>query len=278
MNYLLHDLPNSGENPIVYMDIMLKTECIGRIFIKLFREVFPAGVENFVRLIHGRTYCIKKKGGGRYKYKKEIRRTYEGCKFFNFLFNNYVVSGDIYNNNGTNAGTIYYDQPIPSNFGDFYYPHDSKGLISLVPFKDEASGALFYDSTFMITLDNCKPTNVLSELNHDQIVIGQIYDGLYVIDRINELIKPYAGRRYPEFVIGNCDVYRKGTFNRRLRPTARRNRTKKDYKNSDNNTSTEISNTESSIHDNSDTTEITNDTTEITNDTESSIYDKDKSD
>jgi len=217
MNYSLNDLPDSGKNPVVYMDIILKGECLGRIYIRLFRDVFPAGVENFVRIAGGGTYRIETKGIDQYKYKKEIRRTYEGCRFFSFLYNNYIISGDIYNNKGTNAGTIYCDQPIPACFGDFYYPHEAKGLVSLVPYKDEASGKLYYDSTFMITLDNIRPTNILGELDCDQIVIGQIYDGMCVIDKMNELIKPYAGRTYPQFFIGKSDIERRRDFGRRPR-------------------------------------------------------------
>lgn len=218
MNYSFSDLPDSGKNPVVYMDISLKGEVLGRIYIRLFRDVFPAGVENFVKIAGGRTYKVVKKGFGRYKYKKEVRRTFEGCKFFNFLHNNYIISGDIYNNNGSNAGTIYCDNPIPPEFGECYYPHEAKGLISLVPFKDEATGKIFYDSTFMITLDNIKPSNVLKDLDKDQIVIGQIYSGIDVIDKINKLIKPYAGRKYPDFVVSKCDIYRKMDGNRRRRP------------------------------------------------------------
>ena len=200
------------------MDISLKGEVLGRILIKLFRDAFPAGVENFVKIAGGNTYKVIKKGNGQFKYIKQIKRTYDGCKFFSFSHNNYVISGDIYNNNGKNAGTIYNDQPIPPDFGEYYYPHEAKGLISLVPFKDEASGNIFYDSTFLITLDNAKPTNILTHLDSDHIVIGQVYSGIEVLDKMNELIKPFAGRKYPEYVISKCDVYRKQNGNRRRRP------------------------------------------------------------
>lgn len=218
MNYSLSDLPDSGNYPTVYMDISLKGEVLGRIQIKLFRDVFPAGVENFIKICGGRTYRVLKKGTGSYKYIKETKRSYENCKFYHFLNNNYIISGDIYNNNGTNAGTIYCDQPIPADFGDFYYPHETKGLVSLVPFKDETTGQLYYDSTFMITLDDVKPSNVLGDLDADQIVIGQVYSGMDVLDKMNSLIKPYAGRKYPEFIISGCDVFRGSISNRRVRP------------------------------------------------------------
>ena len=226
MNYSLTDLPDSGKNPVVYMDISLKGEVLGRIHIRLFRDVFPTGVENFVKIAAGRTYKVMKKGIGKYRYKKEIRRTYEGCKFYRFHYNNYIVSGDIYHNDGTGAGTIYDDKPIPSDFGEFFYPHETKGLVSLVPYKDDETGQLYYDSTFMITLDNIKPSNVLSELDNDQIVIGQVYSGMDVIDKMNQLIKPFAGRKYPEFIISKCDVYKRTGMNRRTRPITLRDRKK----------------------------------------------------
>ena len=221
MNYALTDLPDSGKNPVVYMDISLKGEVIGRLYIRLFRDVFPAGVENFYNIAGGRTYRVEKKGDGRYQYNKETRRTYQGSKFFHFLHDNYIISGDIYNNDGSNAGTIYCDQAIPGDFGEYFYPHEAKGLVSLVPFRDEATGQLMYDSTFMITLDDIKPTNVLGDLDKEQVVIGQVYSGLEVLDKINQLIKPYARRRYPNFVISKSDVHRPNNAGRRIRPLTR---------------------------------------------------------
>lgn len=202
MNYSFQNVPDSGKNPTVWMDIVIQEQVIGRIHIKLFRDVFPAGVENFLHLAQGDTIRSEYKGSGDNKFVREVVRKYEGGKFFNFLHNNYLINGDIYNNDGSRAGTIYNDQPIPPVFGNYFYQHNMKGLISLVPFQEAGTGRLFYDSTFMITLDGSKTNNIMSELDKDQIVIGQIYEGLEVIDKINELILPYAGRRYPDIRIG----------------------------------------------------------------------------
>lgn len=212
MNYPLSEIPNSGKILTVYMDIMVKGELLGRIHIGLYRETFPAGVENFVNIIGGKTCKVIEMGNGAFQYKKCIRRTYEGCKFFNLSHNNYVVTGDIYNNNGTSAGTIYYDQPIPPDFGNYFYPHDSKGLISLIPFRDEATGDIYYDSTFMITLDGIQPNNIISELDNDQIVIGKVFSGIDILDKINQLIRPFAGRKYPNITIGKTGISRRNGF------------------------------------------------------------------
>lgn len=217
MNYSLCDLPNSGKYPVVYFDISLKEENMGKLVIKLFRDIFPAGVENFVRISSGKTYRIEKKGVGAYNYYKEVKRTYSDCSFYKHIYNSYIVSGDIYNNNGTSAGTIYNDEPIPPCFGDYYYQHDRKGLISLVPYYDEEKNIYFYDSTFLITLDDVKPWNLLSSLDENHVVIGEVYQGLDLIDKMNQLLIPYSGRRYPIFDIAKSDVYKQMNYSRMIR-------------------------------------------------------------
>lgn len=205
MNYLLSDIPNSGLEPIIYMDIAQDDKILGRITARLFRDAFPAGVENFINIVLGNTYNIKSNARG--TIIKETKRSYENNKFFNLSHNNYIMSGDIYNNNGSDAGTIYYDNPIPAVFGEYFYPHENKGLISLVPFADSVTGEPVYDSTFMITLDGAKPSNVLGELDDaQQVVIGEIFEGLNVLDKINAQIEPFAGRKYPNFYIKKCGL------------------------------------------------------------------------
>ena len=69
----MDEIPNSGNNPLVYFDIGLKNEIIGQLKIKLFRNVFPAGVENFVRIADGKTVRVEEKGFGNHKYFKETK-------------------------------------------------------------------------------------------------------------------------------------------------------------------------------------------------------------
>jgi cyclophilin family peptidyl-prolyl cis-trans isomerase len=192
-------------NPIIYLELGINNESLGKITFELFPDSFPDGVENFLRIVEGKTNRIEKKGAGRYRYNKSIPRKYQGCKFFKMIHNNYIISGDIYKNDGTSSGTIFDDKPIPPDLGEYYYPHDLKGMISLIPYYD-TSGNLWYDSTFLITLDDEKPTNDLSKLNKYQIVIGTMISGGEILDKINILIKPFAGKRYPEIKIINCGI------------------------------------------------------------------------
>lgn len=204
MNYSLDCLPNCGRYPIVFMDIMSKSECLGRIHIRLDREVFPAGVENFVRIAAGMTYRTERQ----LNYIREIKRTYDGCRIFHSLWDNYIVTGDIYCNDGTRSGTIFCDLPFEYPDCGLWYNHNAPGLISLVPYFDECTGQFFYDSTFMVTLNGCQPCNVIGELDIDQIVIGRIYQGLEILPKINCLIRSPAGsNRYSCLQIGKCGAY-----------------------------------------------------------------------
>lgn len=187
------------------MNISADNESLGKLEIELYPEIFPLGVRNFLEIVKGSTYKISEKNIGPFTCEKEVRRSYDGCVFFAKVYNNYIVSGDIYQNDGTSAGTIYDDQPIYPIFGDYYYRHNLKGLVSLVSYKSD-SGENLYDSTFMITLDEARPTNELGLLDNEQIVIGTVIKGLDILDKINALIKPFAGKKYPNIIIKSAGI------------------------------------------------------------------------
>ncbi len=72
----------------------------------------------------------------------------------------------------------------------------------------------------MITLDDARPSNTLGSMDTDQIVIGKIYEGIEVVDKINKLIKPYAGRKYPDFTISKVDIYKNHNHGRKIHPAS----------------------------------------------------------
>ena len=129
------------------------------------------------------------------------QRTYKNSMFFYAKYENYILGGDIYDNTGDNAGTIYNDLPMTINLEQipYYYPFNYRGLVVLLPFYDE-NGVPNYDSTFLITLsDN-------SEIDPNAIVIGEIYEGLDIVDKINKYLKPVAAKNYPTFKILDCGI------------------------------------------------------------------------
>lgn len=193
----------SLDKPVIFMDLNMDSNPIGRIYASLDREVFPEGVDNFVGMVRGDTHKISKTSKDLYQ---QHQRSFNNTSFFKVKYNNYMVGGDIYNDDGSSAGTIFDDEPLPAPDTVLYYTHDVKGIISLVPYRDDVTGDLMYDSTFMITLDSPKSTNLISELDTDQIVIGSIYSGLEVLDKINMAHVPFAGRKYPRIKITRVGI------------------------------------------------------------------------
>lgn len=213
MNYNISEIPNSGNRIKVSMEIVANGRSLGNLNIELQRDLFPAGVENFLYIIKGTTYRNVSLGVRDYKYVQQYKRSYDNTSFFRKTYANYIIGGDIYNDTGTNAGTIYNDVPIPAIVGEDYISHNKKGLVSLVSYLDETTGKTLFDSTFMITLEDESPLNNLSELDNYQVVIGYVYDGLDILDTINKLLQPIAGKRIPKIKIGTCDVIKYGNGN-----------------------------------------------------------------
>jgi cyclophilin family peptidyl-prolyl cis-trans isomerase len=212
------EILNSGKHPSVFMDIGLKNNIIGTIYIELFRDIYPAAVENFIGICKGKTFHTDKLGYGKYKYRRVVKRSYENCKFYNKIHDNYLATGDIYNNDGTDGGTIFNDISIPAIYPDEFYPHDRTGLISLIPYVDENTGRYYFDSNFMITLDEGRPENLLNSADEENLVIGKIYSGLNVIETINNSITPFNGSAYPEYYIAKCGLNVNTTNKRRTYP------------------------------------------------------------
>lgn len=173
----------------VYFDIGVNGENIGRMVIELYPDVFPEAVENFLRLAEGNTYKLEPRNG----YTRQTQRSYSETKFFRLMHNKYIMGGDIYQNDGTSAGSIYDDIPIVESVPDYYIPHDQAGLVSVVSYLE--NDTKLYDSTFIITLG---PN---SDLDDSAIVIGSVTRGKHLLNRINDSIVPAAGRRYPIYHI-----------------------------------------------------------------------------
>lgn len=218
MEYTLDSPPNSGLLPRVKMEIMVGERHLGYLYIELDREAFPLGVENFVNLCRGNTYRVEDVGYRPFTAKRVTQRTYESSKFYERKFGNYIRGGDFDKNNGKGSATIYDDDPIPPPLNEWCYPHDRKGLISLVPFFDIDTESYYYDNNFLITLEEPNPDNGISQLDEDHIVIGCVYSGEELLDDINRNIQPFHGRRYPDYRIGKCEVIKEFRAYTKKRP------------------------------------------------------------
>ncbi|KAH3914557.1 hypothetical protein HBI56_095520 [Parastagonospora nodorum] len=106
------------ENPIVFFDVTLGGEKLGRIKIELYKNVVPKTAENF------RQFCT-----GETKNSRGQPQGYKGCKFHRVIKGFMIQGGDFINGNGTGSRTIYgVDKFADENFT---LKHDKPGLLSM---------------------------------------------------------------------------------------------------------------------------------------------------
>jgi len=207
-NYELSSPPFSGDFPGVTITLSLNDQLLEPMNIILDRAAFPIGVENFYLIAQGTTVRQKEITLPTRSYIKNRVRSYDRTLFFDKKRDNYIIGGDIYRNDGTSAGSIYYDQPFEYENPGFYYSHNKKGLLSLVPYLDPDTNKLMYDSTFAFTLAGPGPTNDILSLDQTQIVIGKVQSGIETIDIINSALEPNLCRRSPIIRIDSMRPFR----------------------------------------------------------------------
>ena len=92
------DIPPKEGNPIVFMDINVAHERLGRVVFELFADEVPKTAENF------RALCTGEKGVGE-KTGKKLH--YKGSTFHRVIKDFMIQGGDFENGNGTGGESIY---------------------------------------------------------------------------------------------------------------------------------------------------------------------------
>lgn len=151
-------------NPIVFLDIAIDTEKVGRIVIELFKDVVPRTAENF------RALCTGEKGIGINGKKLH----YKGSMFHKVLSQVMIQGGDIINFDGTNGESIYGKQFEDENFK---LSHTQAGLLSMVNKGYPNSNS----SQFVITV------SASIHLDKTNVVFGKVLKGMGVVYEISQV-------------------------------------------------------------------------------------------
>ncbi|KAK2759057.1 Peptidyl-prolyl cis-trans isomerase H [Arachnomyces sp. PD_36] len=147
-------------NPIVFFDLTLGGEPLGRIKMELFANITPRTAENF------RQFCT-----GESKNHLGKPQGYKGCKFHRVIKDFMIQGGDFIKGDGTGSATIY----GTAKFADenFTVKHDGPGLLSMANSGPNTNG-----SQFFIT------TTATPFLNNKHVVFGKVIDGMEVVRKV----------------------------------------------------------------------------------------------
>ncbi|XP_076176311.1 cyclophilin 40 isoform X2 [Ptiloglossa arizonensis] len=144
------------DNPIVFLDVAIESEKVGRVVIQLFKDVVPRTAENF------RALCTGEKGVGINGKKLH----YKGSIFHK--------GGDIINFDGTSGESIYGTQFEDENFK---LSHTTGGLLSMVNEGYPNSNS----SQFVITI------SASTHLDNTNVVFGKVLKGMGVILEVSQV-------------------------------------------------------------------------------------------
>ncbi|EDL93086.1 rCG22046 [Rattus norvegicus] len=146
-------------NPVVFFDVCVDGEPLGRIIMELFSNIVPQTAENF------RALCTGEKGFG---FKNSI---------FHRVVPDFICQGgDITKYNGTGGQSIYGDKFDDENFD---LKHTGPGLLSMANCGQNTNS-----SQFFITLKKAE------HLDFKHVVFGFVKDGMDTVRKIESFGSP----------------------------------------------------------------------------------------
>ncbi|XP_043532285.1 peptidyl-prolyl cis-trans isomerase H isoform X2 [Chiloscyllium plagiosum] len=149
---------SNPNNPVVFFDITIGGQEVGRMKIELFADVVPRVAENV------RQFCT-----GEFR-KDGVPIGYKGSTFHRIIKDFMIQGGDFVNGDGTGVCSIYRGPFADENFK---LKHNAPGLLSMANSGPNTNGCQFF-----ITCSKC------DWLDGKHVVFGRIIDGLLVMRKI----------------------------------------------------------------------------------------------
>jgi peptidyl-prolyl isomerase H (cyclophilin H) len=165
-------------NPVVFFDVSIGGEEVGRIKLELFADACPRTAENF------RQFCT-----GEFR-KDGVPIGYKGATFHRVIKDFMIQGGDFIKGDGTGTTSIYGMMFADENF---IHKHSGPGMLSMANSGPHTNGCQFF-----ITCAKC------DFLDGKHVVFGHVIDGLLVMRKIENV--PVGPNNKPKLpaVISQC--------------------------------------------------------------------------
>ena len=162
-------------NPVVFFDISIAGNAVGRIKMELFADICPKTAENF------RQFCT-----GEFR-KNTLPVGYKGCSIHRIIKSFMIQGGDFINGDGTGRVSIYGDRFADENFT---LRHTGPGLLSMANSGTDTNGCQFF-----LTCAKC------DWLDGKHVVFGKVIDeeSLLVLRKIENV--PVAAGNKPKIPV-----------------------------------------------------------------------------
>ncbi|KAF7507997.1 Peptidyl-prolyl cis-trans isomerase H [Endocarpon pusillum] len=167
--------------PIVFFDLTLGGEPLGRIKMQIFSHTVPKTAENFRQL------CT-----GEYKNAQGRPMGYKASKFHRVIKDFMIQGGDFLNSDGSGTFTIH--PPTHLTFPDesFQHKHSSPFLLSMANSGPNTNGCQFFITTVPAPW-----------LDGKHVVFGKVIDGIDVVKKV-ELVRTVRDKPVQDVSIAQC--------------------------------------------------------------------------
>ena len=168
------------DNPVVFFDVSVGGQNIGRIVMELYKDVVPRTAENF------RQFCT-----GEFRL-NGVPIGYKNCTFHRVIKDFMVQGGDFMRGDGTGSFSIFGEKFNDENFA---LRHDSPGLLSMANSGPNTNGCQFF-----IVTSRCE------WLDGKHVVFGRVLDqeSLMVVRKIENVPVDSQSKPKLEVVITEC--------------------------------------------------------------------------
>jgi peptidyl-prolyl isomerase H (cyclophilin H) len=168
------------DNAVVFFDISIGANQVGRITMELFNDVVPRTAENFRQLCTGE------------RREQGEAQGYKGCVFHRVIKSFMAQGGDFIRRDGSGAPYSIYDGK-PFEDESFALKHSSAGLLSMANAGADSNGCQFF-----ITLAPC------DWLDGKHVVFGRVLQGMRIVRMIENVPVDVNNRPKLPVVISQC--------------------------------------------------------------------------